>query len=213
MLTELVTTHFNGSNAVQQQFAAESADRLVEAADVVATAMAEGGKLMLCGNGGSAADCQHIAAEFVNVLTQDFPRRALPALALTTDSSFLTARANDFGFTDVFSRQVEAIGRPSDVLLGISTSGASPNVLEALRAAQRRGIRTVGFCGSGGTMAEVADVLLPVPSRCVQYIQECHLAMGHVLVALVEELLFKNSDERVMNLGATSNGQPLSQHI
>jgi len=156
---------------------------------------------MLCGNGGSAADSQHIAAEFTSILSQKFERRALPAIALTTDSSFLTARGNDYGFDSVFSRQVEALGKSGDILIGSSTSGNAKNVLLAFEAAQRIGIKTIGFTGSsGGKMATVVDFCLRVPSDFTAHIQECHIAMGHVIVAIVEKRLFNNdgSDKAVV---------------
>src|SRR5262245_7486641 len=117
---------------------------------MIADCFADGGKLLLCGNGGSAADCQHIAAEFTSILTQTFNRRALPALALTTDTSFLTARGNDYGFDSVFSRQVEALGKPGDLLMCSSTSGNAKNVLLAVDAAKRIGIKTIGLTGNSG---------------------------------------------------------------
>ncbi len=186
-----VVTHFEESAAVKQRFAAERADDLIGCSRMIAESMQAGGKLMLCGNGGSAADCQHIAAEFVSVLNQDFDRRALPALALTTDTSFLTARSNDYGFQSSFSRQVEALGKAGDVLIGISTSGNSGNVLSAFEAARKMDIRTVGFTGeTGGKMPGAADLVLRAPSDKTQYIQECHIAMGHVMVEMIEQLLF-----------------------
>jgi D-sedoheptulose 7-phosphate isomerase len=149
---------------------------------------------MLCGNGGSAAESQHIAAEFTSVLSQTFPRRALPALSLTTDSSFLTARGNDYGFDSVFSRQLEALGRAGDLLFAYTTSGNSKNIVIALETAKRIGIRTVGFTGrSGGKMRELADLALCVPSDATAPIQECHTAMGHAIVALAEKIMF-NAD-------------------
>jgi D-sedoheptulose 7-phosphate isomerase len=186
-----VEEHFRRSAEVKQRFAEESADLLMQCATWIARSFQQDGKLMLCGNGGSAADCQHIAAEFVSVLSQDFDRRALPALALTTDTSFLTARANDYGYRTTFSRQVEALGKSNDVLIGISTSGNSENVLHAFQVARKMGIRTVGFTGqSGGKTVGAADLVLRAPSETTQHIQECHIAIGHVMVALVEQILF-----------------------
>jgi D-sedoheptulose 7-phosphate isomerase len=145
-----------------------------------------GGKLLICGNGGSAADAQHYATELVARLYQR-ERPAMAAIALTTDTSALTALANDYGFERVFSRQVEALGRPGDVLLGLSTSGNSPNVLAAMTEAKARGMKTVVFVGEGGKMAQSADVVLSVPSKNTMRIQEIHLALGHILCKLVEE--------------------------
>jgi len=186
--------HLLASAETKRQYAETSAGDLVTVGRWIAECFAGGGKLLLCGNGGSAADCQHIAAEFTSILTQTFNRRALPALSLTTDTSFLTARGNDYGFDSVFSRQVEALGKPGDVLMGTSTSGNSKNVLLAFEAARRIGLKTVGLTGSaGGKMVRAVDFCLRVPAEQTAHIQECHIAMGHVIVAIVEKYLF-NSD-------------------
>ena len=161
-----------------------------QAAQMIATSMQEGGKLMLCGNGGSAGDSQHLAAEFVATLDHTKPRPSLPALSLTTDTSFLTAYANDFGFEGVFARQVEALGQPGDVLLGISTSGNSKNVLAAAKAAKDNQISVIAFTGeTGGQMADFSDLLVAIPSTIIMHIQECHIALGHAITARVETLL------------------------
>src|SRR2546421_10760796 len=139
-------------------------DSIVNAANLIAEAFQNGNKLLLCGNGGSAADCQHMAAEFVGVLRKDFPRAGLPAIALTTDSSFLTAFTNDFGFDDVFAHQVKALGQANDVLIGISTSGNSVNVLRAIQAGQSIGMRTIGLAGERGELTAAVDVAICVPS-------------------------------------------------
>ena len=166
------------------------------AADLIAEALTADGKLLLCGNGGSAADCQHMAAEFVSCLTQDFRRPAIPAIALTTDTSYLTAYANDFGFEGVFARQVQALGRPGDVLLGITTSGGSRNVLLALEEARRLGLRTVALTGGpGGPCAEQADVAVRVPGGTTQHIQEAHLAVEHVICHLVERAVHTTQEK------------------
>jgi D-sedoheptulose 7-phosphate isomerase len=169
---------------------AESSSTIVELAERIASCFEDGRKLLICGNGGSAADAQHLAAEFVNHLR--FDRRALPAIALTTDTSVLTSVANDRRYEDVFARQVEAIGAPGDVLIAMSTSGASANVLAALGAGRRCGMLTVGFTGQLGTerMSPVCDLLLAVPSRDTQRIQECHEFVYHVIAGMVEERLF-----------------------
>jgi len=151
--------------------------------------MRGGGKVLWCGNGGSAADAQHLAAEFVVRFTVGRP--ALPSLALSVDTSVLTACANDFGYEQVFARQVEALGRKGDVLVGISTSGNSPTILCALEAARNAGIVTVGFTGKGGgKMAELCDTMLRVPSERTQNIQEAHILFGHIVVGLMEETLY-----------------------
>ena len=159
------------------------------AADAIATALLSGHKLLACGNGGSAADAQHLAAEFVVRFTVNRP--ALPSLALSVDTSALTACANDFGYEQVFARQVEALGREGDVLVGLSTSGNSPNVVAALKTAREKKLITVGMTGvDGGKMAEFCDTLLRVPSRRTQNIQEAHGVFGHIIVQLMEQALF-----------------------
>jgi D-sedoheptulose 7-phosphate isomerase len=191
-LLQYARDHFAESAETKRRYAEHAAD-LVTAASWIARCFADGGKLLLCGNGGSAADAQHIAAELTSVLSQDFPRKGLPAIALTTDSSFLTARGNDYGFDSVFSRQVEALGRPGDVLWVYTTSGNSKNVLAALETARRLGLKTIGFTGgAGGRLRELSDLALIVPAHKTQYIQECHAAMGHVIVAIVEKLMFND---------------------
>src|SRR5579862_9549461 len=147
-----------------------------------------GGKLLLFGNGGSAADAQHIAAELVIRYHSDRP--AIAAIALTTDTSALTAGANDLGFETVFSRQLEALGRPGDVAVGISTSGRSPNVLSALRLARSRGLRTTGLTGGdGGELPALCDAALIVPSRITARVQEMHIFLGHMLCKALEQRL------------------------
>ena len=158
------------------------------AAEIVMTALQAGGKLLLAGNGGSAADAQHIAAELVVRFKKN--RRALPAIALTTDTSVLTAIGNDLGFEHVFARQIEALGRPGDVFLGLSTSGRSPNILTACRAARESGMAVIGFTGAiGGAMSDLCDALVRVPSDDTPFIQQVHIAIGHTLCAIAEESL------------------------
>jgi phosphoheptose isomerase len=166
------------------------AEAITMAADLIVEAFQAGGKLLLCGNGGSAADCQHMAAEFVSRLTKDFERPGLPAIALTTDTSFLTAYTNDCGYQGVFARQVQALGRAGDVLLGISTSGNSANVIQAVEAARDRGMRSIALTGAGGRLPKLTDVAIAVPSDDTQHIQEAHLAVEHMICMLVEETLF-----------------------
>lgn len=150
-----------------------------------AAAISTGNKVMFCGNGGSAADCQHLAAELVGKLV--FPRPAMAGLALTTDSSALTAIGNDFGYEYVFSRQVEGLGRPGDVLVGISTSGRSVNVVRAFEAARRLSVTTVALTGSvRGPIADLADEWLAIPSTETPKIQEGHIVLGHIFCSLVE---------------------------
>jgi D-sedoheptulose 7-phosphate isomerase len=161
---------------------------LTAAAAYIARSLKAGGKLMLCGNGGSAADCQHLAAEFVGRFSVD--RAPLAAIALTTDSSALTAIGNDFGFEEVFARQVAALGRPGDVLLAISTSGRSENVRHAVMTARGLGVVTIGLLGGDrGTIAAACDWVLTVRSRSTARIQEAHILLGHVLCGEVERLM------------------------
>ena len=163
----------------------QDAGALAAIADAVARAMAAGGKVLACGNGGSAADSQHFAAELVGRFTRE--RRALPALALTTDTSILTAVGNDYGYERVFARQVEAFGRPGDILMGISTSGRSKNVLAAFAAARDRQMTTVALTGSdGGPIGAAADLHLNVPSSSSARVQEVHRTVLHVICELVE---------------------------
>lgn len=180
------------ASAQTTQRAADSClDSILAAAQVVTGCLYRGGKLLICGNGGSAADCQHLAGELVSLLNKTHLRPAIAAIALTTDTSILTAISNDFGYGGVFERQVEALGRPGDVLLGISTSGNSENVLRAFRQANAQGMKTIGLTGeSGGKLKALADVAICIPSEDVQHIQEAHLAVEHLLSALVERQLF-----------------------
>ncbi len=167
---------------------------LITASEWIAETMHKGQLLLLCGNGGSAADCQHIATEFVVRLSSHTQRGALPALALTTDTSTLTAAANDFGFDKIFSRQVEALGRSGDILLAISTSGVSANILEAARAARQRGLHIIAFLGAQERdLGPLADLCLKIPSEDGQRIQEGHITAGHILVSLVEKRLLEKN--------------------
>lgn len=164
---------------------------LLEAASSTALAMRIGKKLMIAGNGGSAADAQHLAAEFVVRLSEDRP--ALRAIALTTDTSALTATGNDYGFDHIFARQLEAIGQQGDIFLGISTSGNSPNILRALELARTMGIRTIGLTGrTGGKMQPLCDLCICIPSTATTHIQEAHLALEHIFCLLVEHLYFQH---------------------
>ncbi|MBA3243213.1 MAG: D-sedoheptulose 7-phosphate isomerase [Acidobacteria bacterium] len=175
---------------VKQRYFAEHAADVERAAALIAEAFGAGGKLLICGNGGSAADAQHIAGEFVNqFLCKD--RRALPALALSTDGGVLTCIANDTGFEKVFARQVEAFGGSGDVLLAITTSGNSANVVAAAEQARAKGLRVVGLLGrDGGRVRGLCDLALVVPSDDTQRIQETHNLIGHILCDLVEQMLF-----------------------
>jgi D-sedoheptulose 7-phosphate isomerase len=172
------------------------AKTVAEAGKTIAEAMKAGNKLMVAGNGGSAADSQHIVAEFVSRLTRDRP--ALPAVALTTDTSILTAIGNDFSFDNIFERQIEAIGVPGDVFLGISTSGNARNLVKALSLCRKKGIVTIGYLGNrGGAMAELCDYSVIVPSDITMHIQESHIALEHILCMVVENYYFGNDFNKV----------------
>lgn len=162
---------------------------LVKSAEVTAAAMQAGRKLMVAGNGGSAADAQHLVAEFVSRLVEDRP--AMRAVALTTDTSILTAVGNDYGYERTFARQIEALGQRGDIFMGISTSGRSPNVLRALELCREMGIATIGLTGgSGGTILPLCDYLIRIPSDVTIYIQQAHLALEHIFCILTERFYF-----------------------
>ncbi len=181
---------FEESIAAKRQFLRDHEAELARVVDLVAERMAAGNKVMLFGNGGSAADAQHIAAEFVNRFLLERP--PLPALALTTDSSILTSVGNDYGYADVFAKQVKALGREGDVAIAISTSGNSPNVLRAVEACKKKRIYTVGLAGGdGGKLAAKVDHLLCVTaSKSTPRIQETHILIGHVICEMVDRKLF-----------------------
>jgi D-sedoheptulose 7-phosphate isomerase len=163
-------------------------EHVTKAEDVITESLSRGGKVMLCGNGGSAADAQHLAAEFTGRFIKD--RRPIAALALTTDTSALTCISNDYSYKNVFSRQLEALGRETDVLIGISTSGNSENVLDAVKCAAKLGIKTIGLLGNnGGLLATECDFSIVVPSQVTARIQEAHILIGHTICGAVEQKL------------------------
>jgi phosphoheptose isomerase len=173
---------------LKRRVAAELAGEIERAGEVMAASLRGGGKLLFCGNGGSAADAQHLAAEFLGHFERE--RAPISALALSTDSSTLTAIGNDYGFEQVFARQVRALGRPGDVLVAISTSGRSPNVLRAAEAAREIGLRTIALSGrDGGSLAGLAEIAIVIPSESTARIQECHITIGHILCEYVDEEL------------------------
>jgi len=177
------------ANEIKNRLVAEQAEQVAAAARLLAGTLQQGGKILLFGNGGSAADAQHLAAEFVNRFRIERP--PLAAIALTTDTSILTSIANDYDFLEVFAKQVRALGRPGDVAWGFSTSGNSPNVVEALKAAGQLGLATLALSGGeGGPVAEAAELAIVVPSRSTPRIQEVHITIGHVICDLVDFLLF-----------------------
>ena len=179
------------SLAVKERFISENIPVLILVAEKIAMAFMNDRKLMLCGNGGSAADAQHIAAEFVN--RYELERPPLPAIALTTDTSILTSIGNDYSFEEVFSKQVKALGMEGDVLLALSTSGNSKNVLAAVKDARRQGIYTVGLAGNdGGKLALLVDTVMVVESNVTGRIQEAHILAGHILCHLVDYIVFQS---------------------
>jgi len=188
-LEEEIRRQLEESCRVKSSFSADLIARIAQFAERSAAALRAGGKLVFFGNGGSAADAQHLAAELVVRLRSERP--GLPALSLTTNPSVLTAAANDYGFEHVFARQVESLLAAQDILVALSTSGTSPNVVRAVEAGRRRGAFLVGFTGeTGGALAAKVDLLLNVPSRDPQRIQEAHITIGHVACSLIEQLLF-----------------------
>ncbi len=176
------------SVALKQAFFGANAQRVAALAQAICDALGGGNKVLLFGNGGSAADAQHIAAEFVGRFQKE--RRALPAVALSTDTSILTCVGNDFGFNKIFARQVQALGRPGDIAIAISTSGNSPNVLEAVQTANEMGLVTVGLTGKdGGKLGAMVEHHLNVPHSSTARVQEVHITIGHILCQLVDEHL------------------------
>jgi D-sedoheptulose 7-phosphate isomerase len=186
-----VSKSIAASIAVKQRLlgSADVISIIAKVSEILVDAMAQGNKLLLFGNGGSAADAQHIAAEFVGRFA--FDRPPLPALAFSVNTSCVTAIGNDYGFDLTFARQIEALGRPGDVAVGISTSGNSPNVLRGLAAAKKLGLHTVAFAGcTGGKMKDAADFCICAPSNETPRIQECHILIGHIISELVEQTIF-----------------------
>lgn len=188
-MLEIAAAGLKRCQEVLQRFNESGLVEVVNAAEIIARAQAAGGKLLTMGNGGSAADAQHLAAEMVNRFMMERP--ALPALALTPDSSVVTSIANDYDFAEIFSKQIKALASEGDVVLGISTSGKSPNVLAGLTAARARGVHTIGLCGSfGEAMAPLCEVLIQVPSEETPRIQEVHGLCIHLICEMVDLALF-----------------------
>lgn len=182
-----ITQEFEESAKIQQLVVADQVETLNKITNAILNALQAGNKVLIFGNGGSAADSQHIAAEFVSKFRRI--RAAIPAIALTVDTSILTSIGNDFGFDYVFARQIEALGQPGDIALGISTSGNSPNVLRALRTAHDKGLVTIGFTGlSGGKLKDNVDICFQVPTDSTPRIQESHITAGHTVCELVEQI-------------------------
>lgn len=190
-MKEIILSTLAESIEVKEKSINANADILLKAADQMATCLTSGHKLLLFGNGGSAADAQHITAEFVNRFQIERP--PLAAIALTTDTSILTSIGNDYHYDEIFSKQVAALGRPDDIAIGISTSGNSKNVVAGLAVAKEKGLITIGMTGKGGTLADMSDIALTVDSETTARIQETHITMGHILCDLVDRILFPDS--------------------
>ena len=186
-MKEIIQNRIKEHIALAQEVLAGGIPSQVEVvAEKIKEALARGNKVLFCGNGGSAADSQHLAAEFVGRFQKE--RRGIPGIALTVDSSILTAVGNDYGFDRVFERQVEALGKPGDVLIGISTSGNSANVMNAIELAKKLGIYTAGFTAAGGgKMAKLCDINIAVPAKVTARAQEMHILLGHIICELVDE--------------------------
>jgi len=193
MSPSTLVTELKAHQTVLEQTVEQTADVIEQITDAIICCFRQGTKLLICGNGGSAADAQHVAGEFVNRFRYD--HAALPAIALTTDTSILTCIGNDSAFENIFSRQVEALAKPGDILVGISTSGGSPNILKALDTARALGLTTIAFTGEKGRgkMDPKCDLCLVVPSTDTPRIQESHIFVWHVICGVVEQTIFPQS--------------------
>jgi len=188
-MENIILKRFKESSEVKTRFLKENLPKLLDLIKLIAQTFEAGNKIFFFGNGGSAADAQHLAAEFVNRYVMDRP--PLPAIALTTDTSILTSISNDFAFNEIFAKQLRAIGKEGDVAIGISTSGNSSNVVKAFEVAKEMGMKTVALSGNdGGVLAKMADVSLVVSSTSTPRIQETHILIGHILCEMVEHQLF-----------------------
>ena len=189
IMKKIIVTELEESASIKESMTISLTDIIAEAARIIINAYRADKKLLLIGNGGSAADAQHIATEFVGRLNLE--RKAMPAIALTTDTSLLTALTNDYGFDTIFRRQVEAMAEAGDVLLAITTSGTSPNIIEGVKTAKDHGVTVIGLTGrNGGTLKDIANLSIIVPSENTQRIQEAHITIGHIICHLVERALF-----------------------
>jgi D-sedoheptulose 7-phosphate isomerase len=188
-MENIIQKRFKECGEVRARFLKENLPKFLETINLISQAFERGNKLLLFGNGGSAADAQHIAAEFVNRYIIDRP--PLPAIALTTDTSILTSVSNDLAFQEIFSKQVKALGKDGDIAIGLSTSGNSSNVIKAFEVAREMGIKTVALVGNdGGMLAKIADIAMIVPSSSTPRIQETHILVAHILCEMVEHQLF-----------------------
>lgn len=189
--TKLIQKHLTESSKVTHKVANECIRSILAAIELIISTFRAGNKVLICGNGGSAADSQHMAGEFVCILNKTFDRPGLPAIALTTDTSILTAYANDCGFENIFKRQVQALGNEGDTLVAISTSGNSSNILSAVKFAKSAKIHTIALTGDDGKLAKIADIAIKIPSDNTQYIQESHITIEHIICESVEQRLYK----------------------
>lgn len=188
---KFITDSLTQSSETKLKIISECSDDILSASELIIDAFRSGNKLLLCGNGGSAADCQHIAAELVIRLSHKIKRPALPAIALTTDTSFLTAAGNDIGFENVFARGVEGLGNIGDALIAISTSGNSENIIRAVQSAKSKVMKTIGLLGGdGGKLKSLVDLPIVIPSANVQRIQEGHITVAHIICEIIEEELY-----------------------
>ncbi len=193
-MKDIILKAFEESAQIKVKFARENVDKIIEVVQLIAQAFREGRKVILFGNGGSAMDASHIAAEFVNRFLMERP--PLPAIALNTDAAVLTSISNDYDFTQVYSKQLAALGHEGDVAIGISTSGNSPNVIKAIQTAKKNGMKTVVLTGgTGGKLASIADLVFIVPTKATPRIQETHITLGHTICQLVDEELFGGASQ------------------
>lgn len=195
-----IQTRLLESAEIKKKVATDCLESILEAIQLIIDTFRLGGKVLICGNGGSAADSQHMAGEFVCSLNKVLDRPSLPALALTTDTSILTAHANDMGFEGIFKRQIQAFGKSGDLLIAISTSGGSPNVITAAKTAKLAKMHTIALTGSNGRLQKMVDVAISVPSTNTQYIQESHIAIEHIICELVEYHLFGRKIDKKANV-------------
>jgi len=190
---KFIIESLNESSETKKRIGSECLNEIISSVNLLVTTYRNNKKLLLCGNGGSAADCQHIATELMIRLNHDIKRPALPAIALTTDSSNLTGGSNDIGYENVFARNVEGLGNEGDVLLVISTSGNSPNIINAINMAKVKGMRVIGFLGgSGGKLKALVDIPVLIPSFDTQRIQEGQITVAHIICELLENELYGN---------------------
>lgn len=189
--SELINTKLSELINVLSNFVSTNKKFIIEAALLISEAFSNGNKLLICGNGGSAADSQHLAAEFVSSFSRDIKRKALSAIALTTDTSIITAFSNDYNFDEVFARQVEAHGKSGDILITLTTSGSSRNCINAVLQANKLNMTTIAFTKKTALISNEVDIAIEVPSNNTQHIQECHVFSYHLITEIVENSLFR----------------------